>query len=212
MNIKLKNKTRRRNKSRMSLRSVGGAPKVDELMSEEFVNSMHKNMWQFINLDTILYILQAAGCSTKTSKQKNMNNNVFEEHHKNTICFKGNPDEGHYVYVCPIGRVIGTYENDLLCSEDDGICHGAALAAALNECGHNMGELIQKPKSVIKKKINYRTIMNTYLYIIDKGWWDAAIKKYFGKELHWSRALGSYKETINAKKILTDFVETKLSA
>ena len=88
MGIKLRNRTVRHNKLRMSLRSnrkVGG----DELMSQAFVDSMHRAMWQFMNLDTILYVLQSAGCSTKTSTQKNINDDRFKEHHKNTICFKG---------------------------------------------------------------------------------------------------------------------------
>ena len=212
MNIKLRNKTRRRNISRMSLRSnskSGGSPKeINELMSQEFVDTMRENMWQFINPDTIIFVLEAAGCSTTTSIQKNINSNIFTEQHKNTICFKGDLEEGHYVYICPKGRVTGTYENDLLCSEDDGICHGAALAAALNQCGYDMGRIVKNPKSIKGKKTNYRTIMNTYLFIINQGWWDKALSRNFGKEVHWNRAMGSYKETLEAKNILTDFLLT----
>ncbi len=205
MRIKIKNKTRKRNKSNTPIRFMGGDG--DELMTQDFVDQMRENMWQFMNLDTILYILQKAGCSTKTSRHNNINSEVFEEHHKDTICFKGKINEGHYVYVCPKGTVTGTYENNLICSEDDGICHGAALAASLNNCGYTMGRINKNPKTHLKKIQNYRTIMNTYLYIINQGWWDEALTRYFHSELIWLPRKKSYKETNEAKKLLTNFIK-----
>ncbi len=202
MKIKIRNKTRKRNKSKRNIRIIGG----DELMTQEFVDKMRENMWQFMNLDTILYILEKAGCSTKVSEHPNINSEVFEEHHKNTICFKGKINEGHYVYVCPKGTVTGTYENNLICSEDDGICHGAALAAALNRCGYKMGPIVKNPKNLLQKKSNYRTIMNTYIFIINQGWWDEALTRYFNSELKWNRAAKTYKETRDAKNLLTEFI------
>lgn len=204
MKFKIRNKTRKRNKSKRNIRTIGG----DELMSQEFVDQMHENMWQFVNLDTILYILEKLKCSTKISYHPNVNNDIFEEHHKNTICFKGRTNEGHYVYVCPKGNVIGTYESSLLCSEDEGICHGAALAAALNKCGYDMGPIIKNPKSILQKKKNYRTIMNTYLFIINEGLWDEALTRYFHYELEWLPRSKTYKETHNAKILLTDFIRS----
>jgi hypothetical protein len=171
-----------------------------ELMSEEFVNGMYENMWQFINPDVILFILTKAGCPTKTSRQKDMNDNVFKIRHRDTICFKGSPTEGHYVYVSPDGCVTGTYENDLICSKDDGICHGGALAAALINCGYNIvGSIIKNPRTLAEKKVNYRTIMNTYLYIINQGWWDEAIRIYFPSE-------ASKEKTIVALNLLNSFI------
>jgi hypothetical protein len=204
MNIKIRNKTRKRNKSKRNIRIIGG----DELMTQEFVDQMRENMWQFMNLDTILYILEKAGCSSGVSRHPNINSEVFEEHHRDTVCFKGNINEGHYVYVCPRGTVTGTYENGLICSDDDGICHGAALAAALNNCGYEMGPIVKNPKTILQKKKNYRTIMNTYLFIINQGWWNEALTRYFHSELEWLPRSKSYKETRNAKKILTDFIKS----
>jgi len=204
MKLQIRNKTLKRNKSKRNIRIIGG----DELMTQEFVDQMRENMWQFMNLDTILYILGKAGCSTKVSVHPHINSEIFEEHHKDTICFKGNINEGHYVYVCPRGTVTGTYENGLICSEDDGICHGAALAAALNKCGYVMGTIIKNPKSMLEKKKNYRTIMNTYLFIINQGWWNEALTRYFHSELQWLPRSKSYKETRKAKNLLRDFIKT----
>lgn len=202
MTIQPRNKTKKNNKLRRSLRSKNGGvrPKMkDELMSEEFVNGMYENMWQFINPDVILFILKKAGCSTKTSRQKDINDNVFKPRHRDTICFKGSPTEGHYVYVSSEGCVTGTYENDLICTKDDGICHGGALAAALTNCGYNIGPIIKNPRTLAEKKTNYRTIMNTYLFIIHQGWWDEAVRTYFPTE-------ASKAKTTAASNLLIYFV------
>jgi hypothetical protein len=98
--------------------------------------------------------------------------------------------------------VLGTYEGQMIDSGDDGICHGAALAAALNDCGHDIGPLKMNPTPE-EKAVNYRTIMNLYKYIIKQGWWNNAIRTFFYDEVHWLDADESKtKETNIALKTL----------
>jgi hypothetical protein len=213
MRIKLKNKTRKnRSYGNITLsKNQNGGEVPDELMSQYFVDNMRLNMWQFINPDTIKFVLDEAGCDVGTSKHSKVNDDEFvKDIHKKTICFKGSRTKGHYVYVCPRGRVTGTYENNLICSGDDGICHGAALAAALKGCEeHNIGPIYKNPGDDVNKvKENYKTIMNTYLYIINKGWWDKALTRYFHSELKWNSPKKTYKETIKAKELLNEFLKT----
>ena len=157
----------------------------EERLTVAFVDTMYENMWKFVNLDTIKFILKKAGCKTKiTHKDDVWNDDSWTKEFYNSICQKGPETEGHYVYVNKVGEVLGTYEGLMIDSGDDGICHGAAMAAALNDCGHNIGPLKMNPTPE-EKTINYRTIMNLYKYIIQQGWWNEAIRTFFYDEVNW---------------------------
>ena len=156
------------------------------------MDTMTDNMWTFINPDTITTILELSlyGRHNVSKPVRNVtsigkvNNDNFKDKHKNTICFKGPENLGHYVYVdenC-IGQ--GTYENRLVHDNDDGMCHGAALFYALKKNGINVGNLNVKPKLNSLEFIdNYITLLNVYLYIIEIGWWNTALKRYFYKDV-----------------------------
>jgi hypothetical protein len=174
------------------LKKIVKKPKVlkkarvgEERLTVEFVDTMYENMWKFVNLDTIKFILKKAGCKTKvTHKDDVWNDDSWTKEFYNSICQKGPDNEGHYVYVNRVGEVLGTYEGQMIDSGDDGICHGAALSAALNDCGHNIGPLKMNPDPE-EKAANYRTIMNCYKYIIKQGWWNDAIRTFFYDEVQW---------------------------
>jgi len=157
----------------------------DERLTVAFVDTMYENMWKFVNLDTIKFILRKAGCKTKiTHKDDVWDDDNWTREFYNSICQKGPEEEGHYVYVNKDGEVLGTYEGNMIDSGDDGICHGAAMAAALNDCGHDIGPLKMNPTPE-EKTTNYKTIMNLYKYIIKQGWWNEAIRTFFYDEVHW---------------------------
>ncbi len=152
-----------------------------ELLPADFVSIMASNMWSFMNKDTIEYILNKAGCNTiKYTTKDDINNDIWPREYWNTICFKGEAEEGHYVYVDNTGFAWGTYECKVTYKKDDGICHGFALTAALKSCGHPVPDLLKSYYgNPLKRKEAYKLIMTTYKYIIENGWWDAAILRYF---------------------------------
>jgi hypothetical protein len=180
-----------------------------ELMSQDFVDTMAQNMWQFMNPDTIEYVLKLAKCDVGKSRKKRVEDDNFtNEIYHNTICFKGSRKEGHYVYVDPHGEVTGTYENKLIYQADDGICHGAALAAAFHNCHPDKYmELIKNPESKYIR-YNYGVIMNVYKTIIEKGWWDKALRKYFEndeKNIKWKGK--TTEQTQTALETIDEFLD-----
>ena len=101
----------------------------------KFMKTMYDNMWNFMNTDMIKSMY-----GFKISYQRDIDNDIFKDDHKNTICFKGDPDPsdpdnddgGHYVFVDENLIPHGSYESELLLYDsDDGICHGVAIAFAL---------------------------------------------------------------------------------
>ena len=188
---------------RKTLKVVKKANDEEERLTVAFVDTMYENMWKFVNLDTIKFILKKAGCKTKiTHKDDVWNDDSWTDEFYNSICQKGPEEEGHYVYVNKVGKVLGTYEGKMIDSGDDGICHGAAMAAALNDCGHNIGPLKMNPTPE-EKTTNYKTIMNLYKYIIKQGWWNEAIRTFFYDEVHWvDKEETTSKETNIALKTL----------
>ena len=172
-------KTTNKNKD-ATIKKKGGA----RLLNNKFMDGMVDNMWQFMGPETITEVLNQSGCNTKFKFKKDIDDDNWSRYYNNSFVFKGPREEGHYVYIDATGKVYGTYECDILASDkDDGICHGFALAAALNDCGLNVGQIILNPKSNEDKKINYITIMNAYKIIVEKGWWDNALEKHFRKEI-----------------------------
>lgn len=179
-------------------------------MPQVFVDGMYDNMWGFMNLDMIRTILETAKCKVGTSEKPDVNNDDFKNAlYHNTICFKHGDPSGHYVYVDETGKVTGTYENKLIYRADDGICHGAALISALHNCyPEKFPPLIRNPRGPQQYRYNYGTIMNMYIFLIEQGWWDIALRKHFYKDVHWTRNQKTTKETQNALIILRKFVET----
>lgn len=156
----------------------------EERLTLVFVDTMYKNMWKFINLDTIQTIMDLADCKIKTTHKKLVENDTWNKSFYKSICQKGPESEGHYVFIDATGKVTGTYEGKMIDTGDDGICHGAAMAAALNYCGHNIGPLTMNPDKE-EKTTNYRTIINCYKFIIKKGWWNEALRAHFYDEVTW---------------------------
>jgi hypothetical protein len=165
---------------------------------------MYQNMWQFINPDMISYILRI-----NVSFQKDIDNDVFKTRHKNTICFKGDEDEGHYVFVDDNLNAYGTYEKNLLYRvEDDGVCHGAAISYALYFLKNRLEFRLlndPSPKDMDAYRYNYKTILNVYIYLIESGEWDKALENYFYKDVHWIEP--DRKTTVETQKALETLKE-----
>jgi len=180
MKTRSNKKSNRRTKksSKQYRKTIRCIQRGGERLTQEFVDTMYENMWQFINGDTINFVLKQAGCNYikfKTTEGLNDYNDGWPKKFWNSIVMKGPPEEGHYVFIDGKGDVWGTYEGKMIDDgddgddADDGICHGAALAAALNDCGKGVGPLFNNP-NVKQRRTNYTTILKTYKYIIDELW------------------------------------------
>jgi hypothetical protein len=199
----------KKNEVKTEVRNNNMSPvKSYERLSQHFVDEMYKNMWQFFNKDTIMHILIKAGCSDIgiSRKKKVDDDNFSNSKYYNTICIKGPPEEGHYVFIDNFGNITGTYENNLIDENDDGICHGGALSAALRKCGHPIEKLNKNPGNNNEMNKNYEIILNTYKMIIDKGWWDDALKTYFYSDVSWTSNGMTTVQTIAARKILEEYI------
>ena len=166
-------------------------------------------MWQFINPDIIEYIFKF-----KMSTKDDINDDNFTEEYKNTICFKGTPEEGHYVFVGKDLKAYGTYESDLLFRpEDDGVCHGAAIAYALYFLSQNHNfKFFEKPAKddLDSFRYNYKKILQVYIILIESGNWDDALAKFFYNDVIWKKGTnGKYttKQTETAHRILTEYIK-----
>ena len=177
---------KRKSTRRKTRKTLGTMKKRGGALSKKYMNTMYKTMWTFMNLDTITSVLKSAGCKVKGTHVDDVNDDKSLENRYfwGTICQKGPPEEGHYVYIDRSGQVWGTYEMNLTDDADDGMCHGAAIAAALNDCGVGVGPLYPQPNAAQKRE-NYNTIRNTYITIIRNGWWDKALSNYFYYDVHW---------------------------
>jgi len=160
--------------------------KLPPILTQQFRNTMYDNMWTFMNPGMIKSMI-----NVKTSEMDDVNDDNFENFHKNTICFKGDIDEGHYVFVDKNLNYFGSYEKELLSrEEDDGICHGAAIAYALHSKARTKRdrekfELIDHPQNSDEYRHNYKTILNVYIYLIESKKWDKALEKHFYNDVHW---------------------------
>lgn len=183
------------------------------LLTQSFRDEMYDNMWQFMNQDTLKIILEQAGCGDIIiSEKERVDDDDWMDgkgprsdgSYKNTICFKGNNEDGHYVYINENNDVWGTYECQLIYKTDDGMCHGGALAAAFYHCGIKVGPLVNKPKTTEEFVQNYKVLLNTYLFIIQKGYWDDALRETFYSELDWINGDKTTKQTQIAKRVITE--------
>ena len=180
------------------------AKKLPPIFTKKFMEIMYQNMWQFINPDMISYILRI-----NVSFQKDIDDDVFKTRHKNTICFKGDEDEGHYVFVDDHLNAYGTYEKNLLYRvEDDGVCHGAAISYALYFLKNRLEFRLlndPSPKDMDAYRYNYKTILNVYIYLIESGEWDKALENYFYNDVHWIEP--DRKTTVETQKALETLKE-----
>jgi len=225
MKTRSNKKSNRRTKksSKQYRKTIRCIQRGGERLTQEFVDTMYENMWQFINGDTIKFVLNQAGCKYikfKTTEGLNDYNDGWPKKFWNSIVMKGPPEEGHYVFIDGKGDVWGTYEGKMIDygddwdDADDGICHGAALAAALNDCGKGVGPLFNNP-NVKQRRTNYTTILKTYKYIIDELWWNKALYNYFYGEITWDGDNNNDKnnylyneQTRTAWYTLNDYIKT----
>jgi len=162
-----------------------------EYLNQNFVDEMYNNMWQYMNIDTIQAILNNAGCNNISvnsiivnkfyNRRKKLPDNCNQIIHEYI-----NEEVGHYIYVDKNCTQHGTYENNLLHKDDDGICHGAAIYYALTECNSDkynfFGQIYENSNNSQEIKQNYITILKVYLYIIDHLKWEEILKTYFYKK------------------------------
>jgi hypothetical protein len=172
---------------------------VEELLEQEFVDGMYKNMWNFMNPNTIKYILTEIGLKIKVLAITKDINPLEDKKYANSICFKGDENSGgHYVYISKKLKQWGSYEKQILLEDDDGMCHGVAILFSIlkNPNGERIKNGLKnlgfEPKLTLPtaKNLsfklyirNYINILNLYKFIIEKGYWDKALKKYFPTEL-----------------------------
>jgi len=162
-------RTRRRTES-SSEEQAKSRRKLDTLsnmgeynFSRHFIREMRNNMWEYINMQVLKFILQKMGlpkkvkfvaCAatdrTKALKEKNALHyeNLDSEEEKYTRYRidrdipTGENLGGHYYYSDNTGSVWGSYEREILNNGDDGICHGVASIYTLMGNGLNEGVYI----------------------------------------------------------------------
>ena len=162
--------------------------KAPVIFNLPFREGIYSNMWQFMSPNMIKEIFKLDNRKLKLSSKDRIGDSNYPPSFKNTLCFKGDPDQGgHYVYIDKNLVHHGTYEDKLLTRrEDDGVCHGAAIIYALgeNEDGGRF-PLIPYPQTREDKLTNYKSIIEVYIWLIETGYWDKALKKKFYKDVTW---------------------------
>ena len=171
---------------------------------------MYNNMWQFMNPDMMKNIFKQMNKTLKVTYKDDIEDDNFSKKYSNSICFKGDDDEGHYVYVDKDQKAYGTYENDLLAREiDDGVCHGVAIIFAIGESGQNgkFPLVISPNKTRNDYKNNYISILNVYKWLIEQGYWDNALKDNFYNDLTWDKEDKTTKETQKTLQVLNAYID-----
>ena len=179
------------------------------IFTAEFRKIMYDNMWGFINPKMIEEML-----NLKTTTIKGVENEKFTNKHKNTICYKTDPNEaGHYVFVNENKQAFSTYEKELLRREsDDGVCHGAAMIYALHDkkiISDDQFVLIDYPKTTEEYKQNYKSILEFYIYLITSGLWDQALYNNFYNDVEPIEEDGkeTTEETVTSLKTLQEYIK-----
>ena len=106
-----------------------------EFLPKHFLDICQPACFQYFNPDTLLSLYQTISGDptlhmtrlTDIGDDSSLKKPAFTH----SICFKGRRNEGHYVYIDTRNNVYGTYERDILCDNDDGICHLYALFCAI---------------------------------------------------------------------------------
>jgi hypothetical protein len=179
------------------------------ILVKKFRDDMYKNMWSYMNPDMMKHIFKQLNKNLKITYKDDIEDDDFTKKFANSICFKGDEDEGHYVYVDKDKTAYGSYENDLLTREtDDGICHGVALIFALGENDENKKfPLVIKPnKSRDDNKNNYISILSLYKWLIEEGYWDKALKDNFYNDVDWIENEKTTKQSQKSLEILNAYI------
>ena len=184
-------------------------------LTKTFTDKMYKNMWQFINQEMIkdMFNRDLIRRDVKFSAKTDIDDDDFSmKKFRNTICYKGDIDDGHWVYVDASGIGHSTYEDNLIKGTDDGVCHGVALINALGLNKKSEFLLISSPKTEHQYKINYKNILRFYLYLIKSGRWDKALVKNFYYDMkhtvynYGSGSVSTTKSTIKSYKLLNSYI------
>lgn len=173
------------------------------IFKSDFMDCMYNNMWTFMNPSMIKDIFKDMGKDIKITYKDDIEDDNFSNSYKNSICFKGDPDDGgHYVYVDSRLNVYGTYELDLLTRpEDDGVCHGVAIIYAL---GHKL--ITHKNRTRHENISNYINILSIYKQLINTGLWDNALSNNFYNDVNWIKGTTTCFETKKALDCLDKYI------
>ncbi len=179
------------------------------IFTRTFMKTMYRNMWSFMNEE----MLKSMFPKMKVTHKCDINDDRFPAKFAGSICFKGTKEEGHYVYVKKTGRGKyvgkGTYESGLLTrGEDDGVCHGAAIAFYLfDKENRKKFTLIEDPQTDEDRRHNYRVILNVYIHLITSRLWDKALKEHFYNDVVWIKRDSTTQETQKSLETLQEYIE-----
>jgi hypothetical protein len=164
-------------------------------LSDEFMDILFETMWTFINPDVIKNTFEILGKKINTTSKSDIDDDMWDDSYKNSLCFKGTEQEGHYVFVNNKLNVYGTYEKDLLVNDgDDGICHGVAMIYAYESNKRKKDFPIaigrktkykggyKYTRTQQKNLENYISILNFYKFLCSSDAWKKVVKKAFGKD------------------------------
>jgi len=156
-------------------------PNHYEFLSQEFVDNMYDNMWKYMNPDVIKNIFKNGGVKIKLSfKPVLQDYNYKQKKFHNSICFKGDADNGgHYNYVDKKGEDFGTYEDDIISDKDDGMCHGAAMYYAWKDKRGKMHKFKNPAENVADLVNNYTRILKFYHKILKNKWFEQSVAQEF---------------------------------
>jgi hypothetical protein len=185
--------------------------KLKCIFTKKFLDTMYENMWTFINPDTIQHMFP--------NLQFSYLNDIWDENipqeYSGTICFKGEIEDGHYIYVSKNTNKgfcipLGSYESNILTRpEDDGVCHGVAICYYLfYSLNDKRFELLENPNNedTIYRK-NYKTILELYIYLIESGKWDNALRDNFYYNLDWDTGDTTTEQTHIALDTLKEYIK-----
>lgn len=181
---------------------------IKGLFNQRFVDAMYDNMWRHFNVDMLNVIMQDLRFRTRCGSIRGMDSPQVQ----NVLLFKElfGRATGHYSYIDMNFEEWGTYEKGLIHTGDDGVCHGAALAAALIQNGVELGNiLLESPHNTVDLLINYKVIMKAYLFIIDRGVWDRALNAVWNIPLTIRRSDGlmTCNDTVRARGLIMYFLQ-----
>ena len=173
------------------------------------MDTMYDNMWSFMNPE----MMKSMFPKIKITYKCDIEDDRFSASFAGSVCFKGPREEGHYVYVENLGRGRyegkGTYESGLLTRiQDDGVCHGAAIAFYLFHEEKREGfELIEHPQNDDESRYNYNLILSVYIYLITSGLWDKALEENFYYDVTWIDGERTTKETQKSLRTLNAYIK-----
>jgi len=205
-----------------------------EFFSQEFIDEMRENCFQYINEEVLQDIYELyTGAKIGFSYIPDINDDeslIRDKKYHNTLCFKGTRENGHYVYVhAPPGMpvvIYGTYEQNILTENDDGVCHLYAVLMAI--MFHDINKFIQ-PRMMYHTRIyspeydcvlqmthflagtaqftyleNYYLIFSFFYDLLCKpqSQWSVIIHKYFKGYHHLDTLKKARDKTYDAQRLI----------